>query len=276
MSLTIAVIGQAGEPGATTTAVNLAAAFASTGKRVLIVDSTSGAAMGAAVGVIPQDTRSVGAALLRQMDGETPRVEEMVHRHDQVFPVGRLAGTLDAFLATAGTAHEADLHVGALGYPGTAVLRTVLDQVQKEYDLVVIDTPPPMRALSAVGLAAADLVVAVSELSRAALPGAVMLKAHVDAMGTRTQGQSSPQFLGTVLNKVPPAFHGTPRSDADECHFGKHQLMNFGTRIYRDALISGARELGAPVCTSHPEAQASSDYRSLAAEVVGRTHCAVA
>jgi chromosome partitioning protein len=276
MNLTLSVIGQTGEPGTTTTAVNLAAAFASFGMRVLLVDAHPRADVGPAVRIMPVNSRSVGTALLRQMEGRPPQVEEMVYRHDQVLPADRFKGTLDAFLSTARTARRADSKVAELDYAGTTVLRTVLDRVHNDYDLLVIDTPPPTSALSAVGLAAADLAVAVSRLSRVALPGAVMLKAHIDAMDTRTQGRSRPAFLGTVLNKVPEPSHRTLETEADECQFRKHRLQAFGTRICSDALIAKARELGVPVCAGQLEGEPGSAYRNLAAEIIGRAQCAAA
>jgi chromosome partitioning protein len=275
MGLALSIIGQRGEPGTTTTAVNLAAAFASLDKRVLIVDAHPGANVGPAVGIPPHNSRSVGTAILQQLDGQTPRVGNMVYRHERVLPADRSTGTLDAFLSTARTSRHAASRVAELDYAGATVLRAVLDHVQSDYDLVVIDTPPPTSALSAAVLAAADLVVAVSELSRAALPGTVMLKAHVNAMDARTQGLSRPGFLGTVLNKVSGPSHRTLHMEADECHFKRHQLQVFGTRICRDSLIAEARALGVPVGGGRCEGGPGSTYRNLAAEIIGRAQCAV-
>jgi cellulose biosynthesis protein BcsQ len=244
--------------------------------RVLIVDAHPRADVGSAVRIMPENSRSVGTALLRQLEGRYPHVEEMVYRHDQVLPTERFRGRLDAFLSTARTACHADSKVAELDYAGTAVLRAVLEHVQNDYDLLVIDTPPPTSALSAVGLAAADLAVVVSRLSRVALPGAVMLKAHIDAMDTRTQGSSRPGFLGTVLNKVPGPSRRTLQTEADECQFRKHRLQAFGTRICRDDLIAKAREAGVPVCARQLEGEPGSTYRNLAAEVIGRAQSAVA
>jgi chromosome partitioning protein len=276
MSLTLAVIGQRGEPGKTTTAVNVAAAFAYGGKRVLMVDADPRAGLGRALGVMPEDTRSVGSAMLRQLSGERPPVQQMVYSTDELLPECRLPGTLDAFLADPYTSRRAESTVAESDYRSATVLCEVLDHVRSEYDVTVIDTPPVVSALSAAGLAASDVAVAVSGLSRPAWPGVVMIKANVEAMAARTEGRSCPRFLGTVLNKVPLPAQRTLPIDTAERQVRLSALKVFDTRIHCDVLVPQAWELGVPVCVSHPQAPLSSAYRALAGEIAGRVAQAVA
>jgi chromosome partitioning protein len=269
MSMVLAVTGGRMESGKTTTAVNLAAAFAGTGKRALAVDLDPLTGLGPAVGVVPREERSVGSALVERLAGSRPDVLKMVHHRSELLAGCGSGGRLDVFAGAPRSAHRAERAIALRDYPGTLALREVLEDLAGDYDVVVMDTPPAVSALSAAGWAAADAVVAVSELSAAALPGTAVLKAGVEATWTRTQGRGHPRFLGTVLNKVPPAGAGE-EGDAVERRFRQAGLRTFRTRIWQDALVSAALELGVPVCASHPDEPSGLAYRELMGEIVIR------
>ena len=79
-------------------------------------------------------------------------------------------------------------------------LRTVLDKVADEHDLVLIDCPPSLGGLTRVGLSAADRALVVTE------PGVFAIAAADRAMraihDVRTQRRPELQPLGIVINRV--------------------------------------------------------------------------
>jgi chromosome partitioning protein len=273
MSMVLAVTSEGMNSGKTTTAVNLAAAFAGAGNRALAVDLDPLTGLGPAMGVVPREACSVGSALVEWLAGNRPDVVRMVHRRSELLAGWGHGGRLDVFAGAPVSAHRAERAIALRDYPGTLVLREVLAHVSGDYDVVVMDTPSAVSALSAAGFAAADAVVAVSELSAAALPGTAVLKAGVEATWTRTEGRSCPRFLGTILNKVPPAGTGE-EGDAVERLFRQAGLRTFCTRIWQDTLVSAALELGVPVCASHPDDPLGLAYRRLVRDIVSRIRLA--
>lgn len=81
-------------------------------------------------------------------------------------------------------------------------LRSVLDKVAEEHDLVIIDCPPSLGGLTRIGLAAADRAIIVTE------PGVFAIAAADRALravhDVRTQLNPRLQPLGIVVNRLRP------------------------------------------------------------------------
>ncbi len=268
--MVLALAGQRGEPGKTTTTVNLAGALAASGMDILVVDLDPRARVGAALGVVPQEPRSVGFALQARLDGVPSVLSRMFHPRDELLAACANAGKLDVFAAVPGALHKAERAIAAADFEGTVILRDLLRAVRGGYHVIVVDTPPSTSALSAVALAAADFVIAVATPSHASLPGAAMIKAHTEVTTERTASRSCPRFLGTVLNKVRASRERTLQDVSVEARFRQLGLRTFATQIPDDERIKRALDLGRPVCASHPLEPPSVAYRNLAWEVVER------
>jgi chromosome partitioning protein len=236
---------------------------------VLAVDLDPLSELGRAMGVMPREERSVGTALVEQLAGGRPETQRMTHCRIGLLAGRACGGGLEVFAGTPGSAREAERVIAIRDYPGTLALRSMLEEAGARYDVVVIDTPPMISALSATGLAAADAVAVVSELSSAALPGAAVLKAGVEATRDRTGGRGCPRFLGTLLNKVPAGKAGA-EDEASEQLFRQAGLRAFRTRIPWDAMASQALDAGIPVSASCPDGPLGLAYREVVEEIVSR------
>jgi len=144
MTRTIAVASQKGGVGKTTSTINLAAAFAELGYRVLLIDFDPQAALTLGMGINHQNLgKSVYEALTSpvQLSAAIKEVRPYVNL---------LPATID--LAGA----EADL-MGEMGREH--VLRRKLEPIKDEYDWILIDCPPSLGLLTINALTAADGVL---------------------------------------------------------------------------------------------------------------------
>lgn len=144
MTTTLAIANQKGGVAKTTTVASLGAALAEQGQRVLLVDLDPQACLTFSLGIDPEDLDiSVHQVLTK---GTEP--DEVTLETDE--GVGLLPATIE--LARA----EADL----LTRTGREhVIKTALEEVDGEYDWILLDCPPSLGVLTVAALTAADAVL---------------------------------------------------------------------------------------------------------------------
>ncbi len=140
----LAVANQKGGVAKTTSVASLGAAFAEAGKRVLLVDLDAQACLTFSLGVDPDTVEtSVNEVLL----GRADLADVVVHGDDGV-------DLVPSVIELAGA--EAQL----LGRPAREyVLRSALEPVLGDYDVVVLDCSPSLGVLTLNALTAADGLV---------------------------------------------------------------------------------------------------------------------
>jgi len=144
MTTTLAIANQKGGVAKTTTVASLGAALAELGHRVLLVDLDPQACLTFSLGIDPEDLElSVHQVLTR---GLAP-TEALVTTEDGV---DLLPATIE--LARA----EADL---LMRTGREQVLRGVLEELDADYDWVLLDCPPSLGVLTVAALTAADGVL---------------------------------------------------------------------------------------------------------------------
>lgn len=140
----LAVANQKGGVAKTTTVASLGTAFAELGKRVLLVDLDPQACLTFSLGIDPEDLElSIHHVLTKGV----PATEVMATTEDGV---DLLPATIE--LARA----EADL----LTRTGREyVVRTVIEELEDDYDWVLLDCPPSLGVLTVAALTAATGVL---------------------------------------------------------------------------------------------------------------------
>ncbi len=189
---TLAVINQKGGSGKTTTAINLAAVWAASGHRTLLVDvdPQSHCAAGLAV---PEDAidAHIGSAMLRPAN-KTPDLRALAWRIstnlDLVPSAMQLAG-LEA--PRGGLADRPDRDVR---------LSHLLAPLAGRYDACVIDCPPSIGLLTFNALRAADDVLIPVETSYFALQGAQRQVKTIRSL-THRLGRAIRYFLLPTLHR---------------------------------------------------------------------------
>ena len=154
------VANQKGGVGKTATAVNLGAALASQGHRVLLLD------------VDPQGSATSNLISGEPLTADVYRVMTGTVRLESVIRATRVAN-----LALAGANEDlAAVEVDLANVPGReGILRERLAAVRAEYDYVLVDSPPTLGILTINSLVAADRVVVPVQCEYLALEGLTRL-----------------------------------------------------------------------------------------------------
>lgn len=243
---------QKGGVAKTTTSVNLGAALALRGHRVLLVDVDPQSNATTGVGL---DHRSVPLSTYDLLLGEASLAE--VARPTKVKDLDCAPASLD--LAGA----EIEL-AGALARERK--LGEALEGAGERYDLILLDCPPSLGLLTINALAAAqDLIVPV-QCEYYALEGLGQLLGTAE----RVRRSVNPDLrISGFLLTMYDARTKLSSQVADEVrsHFGD---TVFGTVVPRSVRLSEAPSFGEPVVTLDPSSRGAVSYRLLAAEVEER------
>lgn len=250
MGRILAFANQKGGVGKTTTVVNVGAALAERGRRVLVIDLDPQANATSGLGL-----RGTGGGSERLLWGEASLAEAAVATAVEglaLVPAGEgLAG--------------ADLTLAQLPERERR-LRIALVPSRDAYDYLLIDCPPALGLLTVNALAAADGVVVPLQCEYYALEGLTQLLATLE----RVRRGLNPALVveGIVLTM----FDARTNLSAQVVDEVKHHFRDrvYGVLVPRLVRLSEAPSHGQPITVYDPRSRAAEVYRSLAEEVERR------
>ncbi|HEV3351519.1 MAG TPA: AAA family ATPase [Acidimicrobiales bacterium] len=249
----IAVANQKGGVGKTTTAVNLGAALAELGYRVLVVDLDPQGNATTGLGINPRNVESSVYDVVMNGSPVEDAVEPTAVRNLFVVPA-----TID--LAGA----EIEL---VPAFSRELKLRRALEDATGDFDFTLIDCPPSLGLLTVNGLAAATEVLVPIQCEYYALEGLGQLLKNVSLV----QSNLNPRLeLSTIVLTMYDARTRLAEQVAREVreHFGDTVCRTIVPRTVR---LSEAPSFGQPVIVFDSSSRGALAYRELAKEVSGGT-----
>jgi chromosome partitioning protein len=249
----VALCNQKGGVGKTTSAINLGAALAELGRRVLLVDFDPQGALSAGLGVQPHQLDRTSYNLLMERNVS---IEDVLLKTG-VAGIDLLPSNIDL------SAAEIQL-VGEVAREQT--LARVLAPVRDEYDFVLIDCQPSLGLLTVNALTASHGVIIPLECEFFSLRGVALLIDTIEKVQQRLNpdlkldGILATMYDGRTLHgrevfaRVLEAFGDTV----------------FDTVITRTVRFPETTVAGEPITSWAPTSTGARAYRNLAREVIAR------
>jgi len=250
------VANQKGGVGKTTTTVNLAAALAQTGARVLVID------------LDPQGNAST--ALGVEHRSETPSVYDVIINDTPIDDVVQSSPEFPGLWCVPATIHLAGAEIELVSLVAREQrLRTALDMYLKEVDeqlhYVFIDCPPSLGLLTVNGLTAATEVLVPIQCEYYALEGLGQLLRNVDLVRRSLNPTLEVSTIICVMYDARTKLADQVVNEVRE-HFGDKVCRTIVPRTVR---LSEAPSFGQPIITFDPTSRGAIAYRELAKEVSG-------
>ncbi len=245
----VSIANQKGGVGKTTTAVNLGAALAELGFRVLVID------------LDPQGNATTGMGIShRNVEGS---IYDVIMNDAPIEDCVEPTSVRNLFVVPA-TIDLAGAEIELVpAFSRELKLRRALANVRDDYDFTLIDCPPSLGLLTVNGLAASDDVVVPIQCEYYALEGLGQLLRNVALV--KTNLNPTLDVRGIVLTMYDAR---TKLAEQVEREVRAH----FGSKVYRTVVprtvrISEAPSFGQPVTVFDASSRGALAYRELAKEV---------
>lgn len=248
----LSIVNQKGGVGKTTSSVNLSAALAKRGKKVLLIDSDPQGNASSGYGV---DKNSLEKTIYDLYSGSLSIEEIMVkdiRDHLDLCPANvQLVGA------------EVEL-VDVVSRE--TILKQELDRIRDQYDFIIIDCPPSLNILTLNALTASDGVIIPIQAEYYALEGLTQLLETIQRVNYQLNPDLS--IFGVLITMFDTRTQLAKQVAQEVKKFFKQKV--FTTIIPRNVRLSEAPSYGQPINEYDQYSRGARSYLTLAREVIKR------
>lgn len=252
----ISIVNQKGGVGKTTTTINLGAALAELGRRVLLIDFDSQASMTTGLGIKPSQIKEQYGSIWYLLNDPQSGIQNFILKSnvpglDFVRGHEDLAAAEAAFVTEIAKEHK---------------LRKILAPVLDQYDDILIDCYPSLGTLTINALTASDGVLIPMECEYFAVLGLSLVKKTIEKIRENTNPHLVIDgILATMFDRKTGHSHDV--LELIDKEFPKELL---DTIISRTVRFSESTVKGEPITTYASTSLGALSYRRLARELISR------
>lgn len=256
MTKIISIANQKGGVGKTTTAINLSAALAASGKKVLLIDADPQANASSGLGV---EIRNLEYTIYECLiNGNDPKLAVL---HTETPNLDLIPSHIDLVGAELEMVQMADRNT---------IMKRIIEQVADAYDYVLIDCSPSLGLITVNALTASESVIIPVQAEFFALEGIAKLLNTIKIIKSGLNpGLKIEGFLVTMYSSQLRLSQQVYQEVKK--HFGE---LVFDTVINRNVRLSEAPSHGMPVTEYDPTSKGARNYKALARELIRRSKTA--
>ena len=253
MSEIMAIANQKGGVGKTTTTINLAAALAEKGKKVLIIDMD------------PQGNTSSGLGIDKD-ELETTVYQLMIG--DNTFDECVQKDIFENLDVLAANVNLAGIEIETMDMEDrNYILSKIIDKIKEQYDFIIIDCPPSLNSLTINAMTTADSVLVPIQCEYYALEGLSQLIYTINLVKDRL----NPRLC--INGVVFTMYDGRTNLSMQVIENVRNNLNQtiYNTIIPRGVRLAEAPSHGLPITQYDSRSTGAKSYLALADEVIERS-----
>jgi chromosome partitioning protein len=243
---------QKGGVGKTTTSINMSAALAEYGRKVLLIDFDPQGALSAGLGVNAHDATTIYDLMLDKNIDPKSAIQHTATPNLDVIPANIELSAAEMKLVNE-IARE-------------YILAKILKRVADDYDVIIVDCQPSLGLLTVNALTAAHGVIIPLATEFFALRGVAILE---DIVSKVQEGLNPALQLDGILATMFDARTLHSREVLDRLHEAFGEKV-FKSVINRTVKFPDATVAQSPITSYAPDSEAASAYRTVARELVTR------